>query len=456
MQIKKYQYELYFLIILVAIVALFFLFLKIERGVWWDEAVYLVLGKNLATGSGYTFNLGTDEIYRPPLLPALVAISYKLGFRPELLISLSSVSTLVLVYMFVQRIFSKRESIIAVSFLGFSPIFWIFSIKVLTEALYMLLFTIAIIVFYYSIRKDQKYFIALGIFTGLLVLSRYPGALILFLFLAVMIYTRVNVLREKYFWLGIIFFITVLSPWLYLSYTTYHSIFGSALFSLRIVNTQADADPWYYHILSIPQVFGLFTVFLIAGTVYSLKKKDFNGVFLLLWAFLPVLIMSFISHKEFRFLISSLPAFSIISSRVFRAFSTRTTIALIVLIFLISSAHVFYVYGYAKADGDGTMAIKNAGLYLKQNAPNDSLIMTSMIPQIRLYSQRYVVGIPRDEERVLEVIEDYKVCYVAVTGVEPEQPGYALNYFENSQTFYKEKEFSSGNTLVQIYRYKLC
>src|SRR5436305_196830 len=59
-----------------------FALLLLPRVIRWDEPVYLLLGRNLWSGLGFTFS-GHPELHHSPLFPLLAGATLKLTGRPE-------------------------------------------------------------------------------------------------------------------------------------------------------------------------------------------------------------------------------------------------------------------------------------------------------------------------------------------------------------------------------------
>lgn len=117
---------------------------RADRIVRWDEPDYLILGRNLVTGHGYTVS-GQPDLHYPPLFPLTTGLLYLLTGDMKLGSDICFVvfGTLVLLpfYWLVKRLFGARVAVIAAVLLCFFPaltasvLFW----GTMIEPLYLFL-----------------------------------------------------------------------------------------------------------------------------------------------------------------------------------------------------------------------------------------------------------------------------------------------------------------------------
>ena len=97
-----------------------------DTSVWWDGAIYVGMGKYLATG-GHT---GLWEMFRPPLFPlfySLLSILHlPLVAIGKIVVILSSIGCIWLAYRIAESI-EEGVGIFAAIFLSITPVFFIFS-----------------------------------------------------------------------------------------------------------------------------------------------------------------------------------------------------------------------------------------------------------------------------------------------------------------------------------------
>ena len=90
----------------------------------WDEPVYLLLGKNIWSGLGFTFN-GHPELHHSPLFPFLAGATLELTGRPETAsniwyVLLGTLLTLP-VYGLARRLTSHAGAMLAAALVAFFP-----------------------------------------------------------------------------------------------------------------------------------------------------------------------------------------------------------------------------------------------------------------------------------------------------------------------------------------------
>jgi len=98
--------------------------LRADRIVRWDEPDYLILGRNLFTGQGYTVS-GRPELHYAPLFPVVTGVLYPLTHNMKLNSDISFVvfGTLLLLpfYWLSRRLFGVRVAVTATVFLCLFP-----------------------------------------------------------------------------------------------------------------------------------------------------------------------------------------------------------------------------------------------------------------------------------------------------------------------------------------------
>src|SRR5512137_1609364 len=97
---------------------------QVDRIVRWDEPDYLILGRNLFTGRGYTVS-GRPELHYAPLFPLATGVLYPLTQDMKLNSDISFVLfgtlTLLPFYWLAKRLFGMRIALMATLFLCFFP-----------------------------------------------------------------------------------------------------------------------------------------------------------------------------------------------------------------------------------------------------------------------------------------------------------------------------------------------
>jgi 4-amino-4-deoxy-L-arabinose transferase-like glycosyltransferase len=176
--------ELWMLLaIVVASVVLRVALLRTDRIVRWDEPDYLILGKHLFTGQGYTVS-GRPELHYAPLFPIVTGLLYPLThdmkLNSDLAYVLFGTLTLLPFYWLARRLFGLRIAWMATAFLCLFPaltagvLFW----GTMLEPLYLcLLFTGLCAIWAAWEEGSLRAYLAAGISFGLAYLTK-PEAVV--------------------------------------------------------------------------------------------------------------------------------------------------------------------------------------------------------------------------------------------------------------------------------------
>ncbi len=164
----------YLIIILIYSLLISLMLLAIPTEIWWDEAVYVSIGK-------YLFSHGASgfmEYQRPLLLPLLLGIAWRVNVDPiitgRILAVICSLSTIYMTYLITKKIHNEKAGIFAVLILTMTGYFIYFSTKILTDIPSILFILIAA---NELINKDltRKNLIVAGVMTSLAVLIRFSS-----------------------------------------------------------------------------------------------------------------------------------------------------------------------------------------------------------------------------------------------------------------------------------------
>ncbi|MFY9823461.1 MAG: glycosyltransferase family 39 protein [Thermoanaerobaculia bacterium] len=157
--------------------------LLLPRVMRWDEPVYLLLGRNLWSGLGYTFS-GHPELHHSPLFPLLAGATLKLTSRPEAAsdvwyVLLGALLTLP-VYGLARRVTSQGGALLAAALVAFFPaltvavLYW----GTMIEPLFLFLLYAAAYAVAKGLDGESPWpFAGAGALTGLAFLARPEGIL---------------------------------------------------------------------------------------------------------------------------------------------------------------------------------------------------------------------------------------------------------------------------------------
>ncbi len=164
-----------------AIIALcaLLMILSMRHPLEWDEAVFVEMGKYLASHG----EVGFFEVIRPPLLPTIIGGLWRLGFDPliagRLLAIAASVGALLLVYRIGLRAFDVYTAAIATALCGSSSIFIEWSSYVMSDAPAMFLVVLSL----YLLIEERP--LLAGLVVGCAFLTRFVSLLVIVPYLIV-------------------------------------------------------------------------------------------------------------------------------------------------------------------------------------------------------------------------------------------------------------------------------
>lgn len=451
-------------------------FFDANKGYWWDETVYLGLARNLFEDKGYQINTG-QETFRAPLFPFMISGIWKIfGFSEtviRLLPIIFALGSALIVYFFAKKLYNVEIALWAVLIISTTPMLIFFSEKFLTESLFIFLSAVSLYSLYIA-TEEKKYFyyIVSGIFISLSFLTRYPGFLLGIVYILYPLLTKKKpktLIKNKFYILGIISLLVILSPWLFFNYQNSGSPIEFLFVQLETVGPEFYSAPWYFHFRHWLEIFGLIGFFAVPGILKMFSARKNPDKLILLISIAALIFLMLLARKEQRYLISFLVPFSIIFSigiYEFRKWFGSKKIVPLIAIILIS---LNWVAGVQMIfwDLEGGAALKNAGLYLASVAPEETKIMTQNMPQIHYTSGRVITYFPDQEEEIFEILEEDKVSYIVIEKREPTYPEYVWSFetgekipseFMN-ENFILEKSFDEQilqerETITWVYRVK--
>jgi 4-amino-4-deoxy-L-arabinose transferase-like glycosyltransferase len=467
MKEKLAKNSLIILIILISSITLFYFF-NANKGYWWDEAVYLGLAKNLYEGKGYFINFN-QETFRPPLFPFIIYLLWKFFGVSELLVRLIlpifAILSVIILYIFVKKMYDKEKAIIAALILATSHMFIFDSLKILPESLFIFLSTLSLYFFYLAIELNKKkYFLFAGITMALSFLDRYPGLILVLFYLLYPLFSRKKTewFKDRMYWLGIILFFVLLVPWFWMNQINFKSPVGSLFVEAGTVTDKWYFGEWYYYFIHWIEAFGLFGIFAIPGIIFLVDKhKDFRSKFILLIAAMSLLFFSLIPRKELRYLLHYFAMYIILLSVGISEFIKWMKLRKVILSIVIIFSLLNFMAGIQMIifDMNGGFSLKDAGLYLKDIAPENTRIMSQNMPVLYYTTGKQVIYFPENETEFVNYTVKNNVSFVVIESREPTYPEYVWitnggkkpsKVFEN---FTLEKTFEENNiTYVWVYK----
>jgi len=201
-----------------------------------DAATYDQMAMNLALGKGYRYGSGEGELtaQRVPLYSLFLSGIYRAvghSYRAVRIVqAILSTLTVLLIVLWARSLFGGLSACFAAIIASVYPAFYAYyfsSTVILSETLYVFLFTAALYTFSsYWIRPSWPLALASGLLWGLSNLTR-PMSFPLLLLLPFILIPLRYPLRQVIRYCGIVWFVVVLlfTPWTIRNYLVFHTFF---------------------------------------------------------------------------------------------------------------------------------------------------------------------------------------------------------------------------------------
>nr|MBC7244117.1 glycosyltransferase family 39 protein [Chloroflexota bacterium] len=246
--------------IVIASLVLRVILIRVDRIVRWDEPDYLILGRNLFTGRGYTVS-GRPELHYAPLFPVITGLLYPLThdmkLNSDICFVVFGTLTLLPFYWLAKQLFGLRVALMSVVFLCFFPaltaavLFW----GTMLEPLYLFLLYAALCAVWLAWEKQKLgAYLAAGALFGLAYLTK-PEAVV-YMALMFVLLSLANLWRRTLFtWgtvlallAGMLAFALVISPYIAFLYRHTGHLMVSGKLGVTYVAGQGavDHDPSLY------------------------------------------------------------------------------------------------------------------------------------------------------------------------------------------------------------------
>ncbi len=306
-----------------------------------DEAVFAQAAKEMIESADWitpTYN-GENRYDKPILFYWLMAASYKAfginEFAARFPSALSGVLLVLSVFLFVRHFRDDKEAFYASIPLALSIYFFMYSHAAVTDMSLSLFITLSLFSFFISINKNKNYIYGFYICSALAFLTKgligivFPfGIALVYLFAT----ERVHGIKRVFHLKAALIFLILALPWYTAEYMANGQEFIRQFFIKHHFTRYAGVisghkGPVYYYIPVI--IAGLFPwiAFLPAGIATVVKeikslKSDKNplavhdnpGLFLLIWFGFIFLFFSFSTTKLPNYILSAIPAASILIS----------------------------------------------------------------------------------------------------------------------------------------------
>lgn len=365
--------------------------------VWWDEAIYIGMGKYIATNGV----VGIWEMFRPPLLPLIYAFLFKLGiplyFAGKLMVIIVSSGVLWLTYKIGESI-HKNAGIFASIFLAITPVFFSFT-KIATTDITSIFFILLALYFY----NRNKYFWT-GFFIAVSFLLRFPQGLALLSIGIAIIFNNYNsnfkvwikgvLIQGLWVALG---FLLLIVPYFISNYLMYKDIFKPLIYGSNLVTNAGGIynlgvlyyvkelwriAPFLYFVFVIPFIF-------FKKDFFTDMKVKRNLITILIIAIIFTLYFSWQPHKELRYSLAFVSYLAILSGVSFSYVLKRFKLEKYILILLIIGLTFFIYKGIASFKYQNN----NSAIYLNNYMKTLEGKYISSTPIISIFGDVKIISI---------------------------------------------------------------
>jgi len=270
---------------------------------WWDASVYIGMGKYI-----YSFgHVGLWESERPLIWPLMLGFFWKIGFNEifwgKILTLLFSTGCIVLTYTLGLRYFNKTTAFISSLFLGFAPIFFLYTEVLQTEipATFFLLLGM----YYY----EKQPFLT-GILLGISMMTRFFQIIVI---IPILIYILIK--KRKGIVPYLIGFGIPLLIFCVVNYFLYHNLIYPFTLQAYMTNNTGWIfyQPWWYYFVEIFKE-NIFFILALAGIFFIFKERKSEKMLIATVFILGFIPFMFEAHKEMRLLISLLPFLALLAA----------------------------------------------------------------------------------------------------------------------------------------------
>ena len=280
-------------------------FITDQRIVGWDESVYIGMGKYMTSfGSA-----GLWEDIRPPALPLLLGIEWKLGIPYGIVPLFFGLATIVLLYIFFRQEHPTLGLLASLLYVA-SPLVVEHSYLTLTHVPAAFFVLLAALIY----TKHHSFFV--GCCVGIATLFRFPLGLELVAFGLLYLYKQKyrDVLFLLFGFSAFIIPFFIFNVFMYGTITS--SLLDAALRPFIFASTHQSnpfhSGSFYFYIVELVSLNAVFLCALFT------RKKD-----VAILALLPLLYFSLIANKQSRFLLDILPLIVLLSAdgiaRIYRS-----------------------------------------------------------------------------------------------------------------------------------------
>ena len=322
-----------YLFIILAIGTLLFLFNLGGRDLWEpDETRYAVIAREMRETGNWVLPHLNREIYaeKPPLFFWLVNLSTfflgeNSGLANRLPSALAGLITLLVTFLFGERLFRARVGFLAAMVLATSFLFLQISRWMMLDSLVTMFFLLTLYCFHLGVEREEgrrKYYLWAGLFMGFGVLTKGPLAYLSLPIFFIFTFFQKNLRR---FWcrdllrgllLSVIIALIWWIPACWIGGRDYVHwlLFKQAVGTYMEGGTHFHPEPFYFYFVRFPVEFFPWIVFLPTTFIIGLRKafgKRKEFIFVSTWFFFIFLFFTFSIGKKDNYLLPLYPAAAI-------------------------------------------------------------------------------------------------------------------------------------------------
>jgi 4-amino-4-deoxy-L-arabinose transferase-like glycosyltransferase len=393
-----------FFILLILFLLGFFLRIFLTNCYYWDEIVYL---QHADIFSGKINNYNEFDI-RPPLISLIFAGLFKIWNNPliaNLFLTFISSLSIILIYFLGKELFNRPIGLISAFILAFMPYHIYFSKQILVHTLALFF---GILFFLFLKRGENKnrslYFLFSGIFLACVVLTRFTY-IILFLILGlnfILFFKKYSIKNVIYLSAGFLLLFLPYLIWI-------KSLYGDFFYSFRAgsIALGSFSNDFMFYFLNIPVVLSFICLLgLFFWIFFAIKNKDFskNEFILMLWVLVPIIFLSFASHKELRYaFIIITPAILLAAIGFFKFFKNtrfKKTFFVIFIILLLFFGLIFSLPNFYNRNCNNDA--KFVSNWLMENPPESNRVyVLDYYPYVAYYTNLTTIIAPLNKDRFL-------------------------------------------------------
>lgn len=401
---KKEGRKEIFIILLITIGFLLRIFLT--NCYYWDESIYL---QHAEIFSGKIDNYNEFDL-RPPILPLIISGLYTIWHNPliaNLFVSFISAFSILIIYLLGKEIFNKKVGFIAAVILTFFPLHIYLSRQLLVHTL-ALFFGMLSLLFLKKGENNSKnyFFIFSGIALALSILTRFTYLIFIFVFCLnfILFFRKYKFTSILSFGAGFILTILPYLVWAYVRFGDFLYPFKTA----RLVTDWSSHEPWNFYlvhpfmILSCMGIVGIILWLFFKFKEINLSK---NEIFLISLFLFPLGYLTYMPHKELRFLTITLISLILLAAVGFaRLLDTLKNKGIFILLFLILIIAGLFTFNYDPYPRDCNSDVKFVSNWINLNIEiNQTLYVQDFYPYFGYYTKNKIIIAPLARERFFNV-----------------------------------------------------